>query len=140
MRNELVFKIKNNFSELAKVAGTFHDFSKKIKLPQNVSQAIDLTLDEILNNIILYGYEDQNEHFIDISISVEDDTVCLEIVDDGRKFNPLDAPQPDTKSALEARPVGGLGIHLIRNVMDEIHYTYKNNRNYLVMKKKFKET
>jgi len=88
MRNELVFKIKNNFSELAKVAGTFHDFSKKIKLPQNVSQAIDLTLDEILNNIILYGYEDQNEHFIDISISVEDDTVCLEIVDDGRKFNP----------------------------------------------------
>jgi anti-sigma regulatory factor (Ser/Thr protein kinase) len=140
MDNKLTFRIKNDVSELEAVAQTFNDFNKEQQLPAKVGNAIDLALDEILNNIILYGYEDKDQHFIDIIISLEDDHILLEIKDDSREFNPLDVPKPDTNSEMVERPIGGLGLHLIRNMMDEIHYTYQNNRNCLLMKKKLEET
>jgi anti-sigma regulatory factor (Ser/Thr protein kinase) len=139
MENKLTLRIKNDFSEIEALAQAVNDFIKKLQLPVKIGNSIDLALDEILNNIILYGYEDKNQHFIDILISLEDDYIVLEIRDDGREFNPLDIPEPDTESGMDERPIGGLGLHLIRNMMDEIQYTYENKKNCLIMKKKIKE-
>lgn len=139
MKTKLTLRIKNGLSEIGAVAESVNEFIKKLQLPVKIGNSIDLALDEILNNIILYGYEDKDQHFIDIHISLEVDHIVLEIKDDGKEFNPLNIPEPDTKSGMDERPVGGLGLHLIRNMMDEIHYTYENNKNCLILKKKIKE-
>ncbi len=65
--------------------------------------------------------------------------MILIIEDDGREFNQLEIGEADTKSSMEDRAIGGLGIHLIRNAMDEAHYIYKNKKNCLTMKKIIKE-
>jgi anti-sigma regulatory factor (Ser/Thr protein kinase) len=136
----LNLQIKNDLSQLEIVTRALNDFIKKQQLPIKVAKAIELALDEILNNIIIYGFNDKDEHLINITISLQEESVVLEINDDGLEFNPLTTPKPDTTGPMEDRPVGGLGIHLTRSLMDEINYTYKNNRNHLLMKKKLKET
>ena len=61
----------------------------------------------------------------------------IEISDDGQPFNPLkDAPKPDLEAALEDRPIGGLGIHLVLTMMDEMHYRRENERNHLTLVKR----
>ena len=135
MDDRLFIQIKNRKSEIARVSQSFKHLATSQNLPVNVVNAIDLALDELLNNIISYGYEDRNEHEISIVLSLSENQIILTVIDDGREFNPLDIPSADTKSSLQERSIGGLGIHLVKNVMDEIDYKYENNKNYLMMKK-----
>ena len=135
---ELSITIKNELRELEKVNQALAQFSELHQLPADVSNAISLALDEIITNIVEYGYQDQEEHLIDVRISLEEGQLTLVIEDDGVPFDPLDTENPDTTSSLEERPIGGLGIHLVRNVMDEVTYNYRNDKNYLVLTKKMK--
>jgi len=140
MKDRLSLRIKNDLLELGKVSQVVEEFNETHRLPLRVANAVSLALDEIITNIITYGYQDQENHFIDIRISLQDEQVLVEVEDDAREFNPLTISEADTKSTIEKRAIGGLGLHLIRNMMDEIHYTYKNHKNCLLMKKKIKET
>jgi len=139
LENELIICIKNDHSELGRVVQLFQEFCRGKKIPKKIANSIDLVLDEILNNIISYGYDDQNEHEIDIQLSISDGQLILQIEDDGVEFNPTEIAEADTKSSIEDRAIGGLGIHLIRNAMDEVHYSYKSKKNCLTMKKKIEE-
>jgi len=132
-------KIKNNFSELEKVNYAFEEFIIIHQLTADVSNPINLALDEILNNTITYGYQDEKDHEISIEIKLLDDKISLYIEDDSLPFNPLEVKESDTKSKLEERAVGGLGIHLIRNLLDNISYEYKKEKNCLTLEKKIKE-
>ena len=139
MDNKLIIRIKNDISELGRVVQLFHDFSVQNRLPIKISNAVDLVLDEIVNNIISYGYDDQNEHQIDIFVFIENGMLNLQIEDDARRFNPLGNAETDTSSSMEERKIGGLGLHFIRNMMDEISYKYINKKNCLIMKKQITE-
>jgi anti-sigma regulatory factor (Ser/Thr protein kinase) len=97
-----------------------------------------LALDEILTNIISYAYDDAKEHIIVIRLSLDQEKWTVEVEDDGRPFNPLNAPEPDTKQLLGERPIGGLGIYLVRKLIDELEYRRQNDRNILVMRLKVK--
>jgi len=133
MDEKLFIRLKNNISEIARVSQLLNDFRLENNLPGEISNAIDLALDEILNNIINYGYDDKNEHEITVQIILSDNTLSMIIEDDGRPFNPLDVPEPNTEDSLEDRTVGGLGLYLVRNVMDNMQYTYENNKNVIKM-------
>jgi anti-sigma regulatory factor (Ser/Thr protein kinase) len=135
MDEKLFIQIKNRKSEIARVSQSFKHLATSQNLPVKVINAIDLALDELLNNIISYGYEDHNEHEISIELKLSKNQIVLSIIDDGKEFNPLDIHSADTKSSLQERSIGGLGIHLVKNVIDEIDYKYENNKNYLTMKK-----
>ena len=89
-----------------------------------------------MTNIISYGYTDQNDHNIDIPYSLEKNQLKLKITDDGNPFDPTQAPKPDLKSDLEHRKIGGLGIYLIKNMMNDIKYSSENGKNTLVLTKK----
>jgi anti-sigma regulatory factor (Ser/Thr protein kinase) len=115
------------------VSKEFCTFSSQNNIPLNIKNSIDLVLDELLNNIINYGYDDQNEHTIVIQIYFSKKHIIIEIEDDGRKFNPLDVAEADTESSLDDRPIGGLGIHMVRNFMDDIEHRYDDNKNYIKM-------
>jgi anti-sigma regulatory factor (Ser/Thr protein kinase) len=136
MDDKVIIRIKNNLSEISRISKLLLDFSQQNKVPHKINHALDLALDEILNNIINYGYEDHKEHEILIQISLAAKELVLIIEDDGHPFNPLDVPVPDTESSLNERTVGGLGLHLVKNIMDQVQYKYENNKNRIKMVKK----
>lgn len=140
MDNQLIIRIKNNLSELEKVVQQFDVFSRQNGLPIKIKHAADLVIDEVINNIITYGYADEKEHDIDIKIFIKDEILNLQIEDDARKFNPLNNNEADTKSSIEEREIGGLGLHFIKKMMDEAIYKYENSKNILIMRKQIKES
>ena len=92
-------------------------------------------MDELLTNTISYGYDDDEEHRIDLSLRLEGGTLVVEIADDGRAFDPLQAPEPDLGASLEERAVGGLGIYLVRKTMDGVAYRREGGRNVVTLTK-----
>ncbi|MGD2270108.1 MAG: ATP-binding protein [Desulfobacterales bacterium] len=126
--------LKNDISEIKKIT----DFLCKVCEENDICNKIlcdaTLAIEEIFANIVHYAYEDKNEHLVKISIKIGDDNLTLEIIDDGKPFNPLEAPSPDTHAPFEEREVGGLGIHLVRNITDELEYTRVKGKNVLKMK------
>ena len=98
--------------------------------------SVQLAVDEACSNTILYGYPGGEAGSITIVCTVEDDTVHVTIADDGVAFDPLTAPPPLLDIPAEERPIGGLGVHFIRTVMDSVAYTRRDERNILSMKKR----
>lgn len=97
--------------------------------------ALRLGVEEIFTNIVKYG--GSGEHDIVIELGVDDGELVIEIVDEGSElFDPTAAPAPDTGRPLEARREGGLGIHLIRSVMDYMNYEYRDGTARVVMRKR----
>lgn len=136
--NTTTIQLKNNLRELEKLSQVVNEFGEANHLSPKVVYALNLSLDEIITNIIYYGYDNTKEHHIIIRISLKDEELTAEVEDAGRPFNPLEAAKPDLAKPLEERQVGGLGIHLIMNLMDTVEYKRQGNKNLLVMKKKTK--
>jgi anti-sigma regulatory factor (Ser/Thr protein kinase) len=99
---------------------------------------LTLVLEEIITNVISYGYDDGLEHQISVRLSLKDPNMKVEVEDDGRSFNPLEAPPPDMGKPLTEMQVGGLGIHLVREMMDELEYRRENHKNLLLLKMKIR--
>ena len=97
--------------------------------------AVNLVLDEIVINIIAHGYDDQQEHRIDVSLALEGDLLTIQVEDDGKPFNPLEAPPPNLDLPIDERPIGGLGIHIVRSTVDAIEHRREGRRNILTMQK-----
>jgi sigma-B regulation protein RsbU (phosphoserine phosphatase) len=90
-------------------------------------------------NVINYAYPDGVIGDIDITAEVEDGTITFTIVDGGVAFDPTAKSDPDLTLAAEDRPIGGLGIHLVRQLMDSIGYERKDDKNILTLTKKFQK-
>ena len=92
-----------------------------------------IALVEWVTNVISYAYEDAREHWIVIRFLTGSGQARVEVEDDGRAFNPLTLPPVDTHAPLEQRPIGGLGIHMIQQIMDSVEYRREAGRNILTM-------
>ncbi|WP_269538834.1 ATP-binding protein [Cerasicoccus fimbriatus] len=131
------FTYQNDLSELEKLATDLESFGEKHDINMAVVHAFNLCLDEIITNIISYGFEDGADHRIDLEMSMEGELVVAQISDNGKAFNPLtDSKDPDLESALEDREIGGLGIFFLKQMMDELDYERDGDKNRLTMKKK----
>ncbi len=104
-------------------------------LPEKVVFDINVVFDELLSNIIKYGYDDGALHEIHVALSASAAVIEIRIEDDGKAFDPLSLPEPDVSLPLAERPVGGLGIHFVRQLMDRVEYKRENNHNYLFLNK-----
>ena len=104
------------------------------RVSAGAAHKIMTALDEIVSNILKHGGGVQSPS-IAIQVDVTAHEVTVEIADDGHPFNPLDADAPDTKLDLEAREIGGLGIHLVRSLMDEVSYRRRGEGNWLRIRK-----
>jgi serine/threonine-protein kinase RsbW len=129
------FELKSNLSELDILCEKLESICQSLNLSQKCKFEINLALDELFTNIISYGFDDDEEHVIEITIDLKPDEVVLRVEDDGVPFNPVEASAPEVACSVENCRIGGLGIHLIRNLMDEICYRRCGNRNVLIMKK-----
>ncbi len=138
MTEHVEIQLHNKLSELASANQTVTEFGQQHGLPDSVLHDFNLALGEILTNIISYGYTDSGEHEITVRLSIEPGAMRVDVEDDGKPFNPLEAPEVDTTSRLEERAVGGLGVHLVRKLTDGLEYRRHEGKNLLVMKKHFR--
>jgi anti-sigma regulatory factor (Ser/Thr protein kinase) len=127
--------IGNQIGELAGLAEEIGKIARKWKIPKSEAMNINLAVEEAVSNIILYAYTDQKQHEIRISLSLEKNMLTIIIADDGIPFNPLEREEPDISLPVDDRPVGGLGIFLIMNIMNEVFYLRKDNLNILTLHK-----
>jgi len=132
---KLRLTIKNRLEEITRLAEEIEQFAESRRLPGKLAFQLNLVVEEIVTNIIKYGYNDQGDHEITVVLEAKGGAVLITVIDDGRQFNPLEAPEADTGLPTEDRPVGGLGIHLVRQIVDDIEYRRENSRNLLTMKK-----
>ena len=135
-KKEYSFKLKSNLSELDSLCQNLEDFGKKIGLSKKLIFEINLALDELFTNIISYGFEDEEEHHIKVTLSPQNEDLCLCIEDDGTPFNPIDFATPDVSCSVEECKIGGLGIHIMKKLMDEVCYERCGDKNILNLKKK----
>lgn len=100
-----------------------------------VRHDLALVLEEVLTNVIRHGYGAGAEAWIDISAEISGGKLRLEVRDRARPFDPFTAAPPDLEADLAERPVGGLGIFLVRRLMDRVDYRRQGHENVLVMEK-----
>jgi len=131
--------ITNAPSELARVSALTDKFATANQLSSDVIADLQVALDEILINIIRYGYSDDRGHEISIQLRIENGVLVSIIEDDGRAFDPLTLPEPDVGAPLQQRRAGGLGIHFVRNLMNEVTYNRSADRNRLILKRDLKQ-
>jgi serine/threonine-protein kinase RsbW len=127
--------IENQISELSRLAEEIEKLAERWELPQALAMNINLVLEEAVSNIIFYAFTDAEIHKIRVTISSGNNRLIIKITDDGIPFNPLAHQAPDITSTAEERTVGGLGIFLISQIMDELHYLRKENQNILTLTK-----
>jgi anti-sigma regulatory factor (Ser/Thr protein kinase) len=129
------FVVENQIEELSALAEGIDDLAEKWDLSQALVMNINLVIEEALTNIIFYAFTDNDKHEIKISVSLYNNMLIIKITDNGIPFNPLEQQQPDINLPAEERPVGGLGIFLISQIMDEMHYARLKNKNILTLNK-----
>lgn len=113
----------------------FESFGDENNIPLPAIHKICIVIDELLSNIISYAYQDKKEHIVYINIKLAGERLEIKITDDGFPFNPLAMLPPDTKLGLEERELGGLGVHLVKNIMDEYQYKRFKGKNIIVLVK-----
>ncbi len=134
--NKIEFELKNDLSELDTLAEKLEAFSRLIGMDDRCLFEINLAMDELFTNIVSYGFSDKREHRVRVSLVYDADTISITLEDDGAPFNPLFCKMPDLNLPVEKSPVGGLGIHLCRSMMDEMEYQRAGNRNIITLRKR----
>jgi anti-sigma regulatory factor (Ser/Thr protein kinase) len=129
------FVIENQIGELSSLAEKIDDLAEEWELSPGLAMNLNLVIEEAVSNIIFYAYNDDSKHEIRITVSLENSRLTIKITDDGNPFNPLAQEQPDINLPAEVRPVGGLGIFLISQIMDEMKYNRNKNKNILTLTK-----
>ncbi len=130
-------RIENDLSEIAKVDEKLDEFAEQFGVPPAIAATFHIIFDDLLNNVISYGFNDEQRHFIDISMELTANSLIVSITDDGVPFNPLAETAPDTTLSIEDRQIGGLGIHIVVNMVDDISYQRTADKNVLTLTKSF---
>jgi len=127
--------LMNRLAELERVAAVLAAFAQRERLATEVAFDLALAVDEVLTNVIRYAYAGAGERAITVRLVRDDAELTVEIEDDGRPFDPRTIAAPDVSSPAAERAVGGLGMHLVRAVMDRVEYRRDHDKNVLRMTK-----
>ena len=132
MNTKLILLMQNRVTELIELTRKADTFMQSHQLPEETIYKVNLILEEMLTNIIKYAYKDTLKHDIRIEMTLmEHHELVLEFQDDGGEFDPLDAPPPKAQESVSETPVGGLGIHLVKQMADGVEYQRDQGRNIL---------
>ena len=129
--------IKAAIENLPAVTAFLDEILEAADCSMKAQMQLDVAMDELFGNIARYAYA-PGEGDATVRVSVDTDARVAEVtlIDSGIPFNPLEASQPDTAASAEDRPIGGLGIFLVRKTMDDVSYVRDGDRNVLTLRKK----
>jgi len=130
-------RLPNRLAAIGEAAEQIESFCESHGVPPGAIGHLNLALDEAMTNTIAYGWPEGGFHEIALTLTVGGGAILAEVSDDGRAFDPLEVPPPDLESDLESRPVGGLGVHFMKTLMDEVAYRREGGRNILTMRKRY---
>ena len=134
--NHWVLTLSNDVQEVPLLNAFIDEICEFHNLDEMATMQMNLAIEEAVVNVMNYGYPEGTKGNVDIS--VQSDGGCLKFVikDSGRPFDPTTRDEVDTSLPAEKRAIGGLGIFLVRRLMDSIKYEYKDGHNILTLKKK----
>lgn len=128
--------IRNTYAELERALREVTELLQTRGMSFDTIHTVNLGLEEVVTNVLKYGYDDDREHRLDIVLLSTPNELRIEVSDDGREFNPLEHPEPDTQQPLERRTPGGLGISFLRKLFDQMTYQREGGRNCLALYKR----
>jgi anti-sigma regulatory factor (Ser/Thr protein kinase) len=132
MSTRLTRKITNELHSLESLMNATTNFLEDHGVDAQTVYRVNLALEEMITNIIKYGYDDYDGHEIDVSLEILPDEILAVIEDDGHEFDPLTQQKKDMADVpLEEHEAGGLGIHLIKQMVGHMSYRRENERNIL---------
>jgi serine/threonine-protein kinase RsbW len=134
----IIIHIAADVKEIERLNRLIRQFGELHDVPSRALYAVNLALDELVTNVILYGFENAAGRTVSVDISTSGGELVASVTDDGRHFNPLDVATPDINAPLEQRQLGGLGIHLVRSLMDDVKYTRNGGKNILTIVKRIR--
>ncbi|MDR1551209.1 MAG: ATP-binding protein [Holosporaceae bacterium] len=128
----MLIEIENNIEEIDRACDLTRAFCLQHKISDEKCHDITLIVDEIMTNIIKYAYSDKQSHTFSLLMEKNDIHIAICFLDDGTEFDPLAAKTPDISSTcIEDRPIGGLGIFIVRQLAEDVKYSRVGNLNRL---------
>ncbi len=131
MQPQLKISAANQLSELPGIIDRVEEFLTTAGEATPRIYKICMIIDELFNNVVSYAFSDSEHHDIELVISSGENGIEMTVTDDGIAFNPLGKAAPDTSVPIEDRPIGGLGLHLIRSMANNINYKRTGKFNIL---------
>ena len=105
--------------------------------PGDWEYQVELAIEELVVNIVNYGFDADSAGRVELVLDSGPDALRIEITDNGRPFDPFnEAPPPDLDSDVDERPIGGLGVHFVKTMMDEASYRREGDRNHVTLVKR----
>jgi len=127
--------IRNTIADLAALTTVMERVGAECRIPQRSLFQVQVALDEMVSNVVKYAWPEPNAHDIEIRITARDDRVEVEIIDDGQRFDPRDAPERDEPLPGRRPRQGGVGVHMTKQLVDRIDYARISNRNHTTLTK-----
>ena len=137
MNKEIV--IKNEVEELDKLAAFVEEVVSELGLEPELEMNLNLALEEVVSNVILYAYPKKEEGSVMIAANGDGKSLVFTITDKGKEFDPTKVEEADITLSAEDRQIGGLGIYIVKNIMNEVTYQRLDGHNVLTLKKTIKE-
>lgn len=134
-QNHRQLVISNNIAELNRVVAFLDELEEVWMLPMTLMTPLNLVMEEALTNVIFYAYEEGSHNEISVDFYLSNNQLDIKITDSGKPFDPTAKADPDISLSVEDRPIGGLGIFLIRKIMDNVSYERVGQCNVLSMTK-----
>lgn len=132
---EVRVTVKNRIEDLLRVNSVFESFATQHEIGGRLRYHLLVAIEEILTNIIKYGFDEAGVHPIHVTFRKIEEHIEMEFEDRGREFNPLEVAEPDLETPIENRQLGGLGIHLVKKMVDVAAYRREGDKNILLLRK-----
>ena len=128
--------LANDIAEISKLATFIDEIGEEFSLAPDVVFNLNLVLEEAVVNVINYAYPKEEHQSIYLSATLHEGSIVFVLTDTGKEFDPTQAPEADITLSAEERPIGGLGIFLIRQIMNEVRYERIDGKNVLTLEKR----
>ena len=137
MSRKLSLCLPTRLDQLERIYEAVDELGESEGWPPGMVYQVKLVLEELGVNIVTHGHSNEPDHEFEVVLDSDTEALTIELRDEGPPFNPLtDSPEADVESGLDDRPVGGLGIYLVRTMMDELSYRREHDRNILTIVKR----
>ncbi len=125
--------------KLAEITGIMDEMLEEADCDMKTQLTLDMALEEMFVNVAHYAYLEselpEEKQTMDVEFEVENGKITITITDSGKPFDPLKKPDPDITLSAEERQIGGLGIYMVKQSMDNVSYEYKDGKNIFMMDK-----
>ena len=135
MSHAVDVRLRSDGSDIGIARDTLDELAREFGVSDRVLMQLQVALDEVISNVIEYSWNDSEHHEFLVRITVQPGSVNIEIFDDGREFDPTTAPVPNHAPRVRRHPPGGLGIHMIRKLVDHFTYERIDGRNHTTLSK-----